>query len=99
MRQKPVDASARVVADLEHRIDAVLSQIEISPRLEPRSLGQRVRRDVHGVPTVVVQHDQLRRTACEKALACGKDVGLEPRLPRFPVRRQAPPDLAHAADL
>lgn len=88
-----------MVAELEHRIGAVLPEVEVPPRLEPRPVRQRLRRDVDRIPAVVVKHDELRRTANEEALACGGDVRLEPWLPSLPVLRQATKDLAHAAKL
>ena len=99
VRQEPVDSAARVVADLEHRVDSVVVKVEVPPRLESGPLRQRLRRDIDRVPTVVVEDDELRCAAGEEPFARGGDVRLEPRLAGLPVLRQAAPDLAHTAEL
>jgi hypothetical protein len=57
--QEAVDAAARVVADLEHRVDAVASEVVDVPRLQARAGGQGIRRDVDRVPAVVVNDGDL----------------------------------------
>ena len=90
---EPLPSAARVVAQLEHRIDVLTRQLEHVPGLESRSCGQAVRRDVHGVPAaVVVEDDHFGRTAREQALGCGDGVRLDARFTGLPVLRSVGED-------
>lgn len=61
--EESVDATARVVAHLKGRIDPVVSEIEVTPRLETGAGRQRLRRDIDRVASVIVENDQLGRAA------------------------------------
>ena len=97
--EKAVDAAARVVAHMEHRVDPVRAEIECVPRLEPGAGRQRLGVTLISVAAVIVEHDDLVSAAGQEPLACRSDVRLEPWPACRPVLGEAGEDLAHAAEL
>ena len=99
VRQESLDPAARVIAELEHRVDSVLRELEDVPLLEPRAGGQRLLRHVDRVTAVIVEDDKLRGAAGQKPVTGGSDVCLQRRLACRPVLGKAPEDLSHVAEL
>ena len=104
LRLKPwpeaVDTGTRVIADLEHRADASVRELERAPVLDARTRrqvrGEEVLRVAAGM---VVQNDNLAGAPIEKAGRGRSDIRGEPGTARGPVLLAAREDLADPSDL
>jgi len=95
VRNEPGHAAARVIAHLQHRVDALRRQVEHVPGFLAHAVGERFDEEVVRVARgVVVEHDDLGRARVEQSLGSRDDVGGVSGAARFPVLATAREHLA-----